>query len=172
MLGAVIPFLSFYLVASAPCTLSVERGHKATVRYSAFHASIDIISSQAKLNECRVWKEFPTLLVVDVNLGSSGTKYLSTDHYLFVFDTTKTEASPLVKVLVRSEEEIVQKKKPTDTTQKQGDDGRTAPSIDDNLPEIVTVTTDREYKLLKGSKGQAEIHLKKPQEVIQISLKP
>lgn len=140
----IILFLLITTISESSCKFEKGEPYEFHLSYKGMKTMIDVNASDAHLLLCHPWKEFPHLLITEVDLGSSGTTSLHHEIDLIVLDIQSGK--------------IVMRKKIKETTQKK----------DPKTGKIQITTFEEPYKLQKNKKGEPTIFFPKTSKEISI----
>ena len=114
--------------------------------YLKGETTIEVNSPDARLVSCKPWKEFPYLLVVEIDMGVTENKPDLHETELFIFDTLSKDLREVFKKKVRT--------------------SRFKSTAEKKLEELVT--WDSPYQLVKTNSGKPGIRWTKSSELVTL----
>ncbi len=73
------------------------------ISYLSSNVTLDVNSPDAKILFCKPWKEFPNLLITEVDLGSAGPSGDRHDIELIIYDSLTKELRQVLRKKIREE---------------------------------------------------------------------
>ena len=137
--------LSFLLMNTPPqkCEFREKDFPLFELQFGSSKSDVEVAAPDAKLILCEVWKEFPNLLITQVDMGGAGTYAISHETDLAIYDLSKNQMKEVFRKTIRVESSSQNKK--TKNTEK--------------------IISEKLYRLEKTNKGEPSIRWLKSSKV-------